>query len=223
MEAQPVSGLLEVRVPRKGKKSERTAQVQIRFAPVTLKAPRRNPDLAPVKLGAIYLNEPSPPKDEEPLSWMLLTTFEVDCLDKAIQYAQYYAIRFSIELFHKVLKSGCKIEKRQLQSSEGLRRCLSLDSIVAWRIMFLTMLGRTVPDLPCTVIFEEYEWKALYCFVHKTDQPPHTPPSLGEAVQLVTIGRLPVQKERRTSWCSGALAWYAKTNRYQCSLESFWP
>jgi hypothetical protein len=87
--------------------------------------------------------------------------------------------------FHKILKSGCKIEKRQQQTAERLRTCLALDSIVAWRIQLLTMLGREAPDLSCDVMFEDYEWKALYCYVHQTTEPPAEPPSLNEAVLLV--------------------------------------
>lgn len=185
METQPIAGSCEVCVPRKNKKEERIANVDVRFAKVTLKPPRAKPNLPLIQLWAIYINESSPPKNEEPLSWMLLTTLEVSSFEEAIQYAEYYSIRFLVELFHKILKSGCKIEKRQLQTAEGLMRCLALDSIVAWRIFFLTMLGRDLPELPCTVILEEHEWKALYCFTHKTPKPPDAPLSLGEATRLI--------------------------------------
>jgi hypothetical protein len=58
------------------------------------------------------------------------------------------------------------------ETAQRLRNCLALDSLVAWRIQLLTMLGRETPDLPCDVVFEDYEWKALYCYVHKTTEPP---------------------------------------------------
>ena len=74
---------------------------------------------------------------------------------------------------------------RQLQTLRGLRNCLALDSLVAWRVLQLTMLGREAPDLPCDVVFEEYEWKALFCFVHKTTEPPDTPPTLNDAILMV--------------------------------------
>jgi len=57
---------------------------------------------------------------------------------------------------------------------------LIVDAVVAWRILLLTKLGREVPHLPCSVVFEEYEWKALYAFVHKTTEPPKQEPSLQE-------------------------------------------
>lgn len=185
MKSQPVAATLEITVPRKNKKPERTAIVELRFAPIMLKAPERKQNLGPIQLWAIYVNEPSHPKGEEPISWMLLTTLKTNSLDDAFQYVQYYTVRFTIEIFHKILKSGCKIEKRQLETAGRLKRCLALDSIVAWRIMFLTMVGRTIPDIPCTVILEDHEWKSLYCYVHETKQPPTNPPSLGDAVRLV--------------------------------------
>jgi hypothetical protein len=185
MKTQPLAAKLEITVPRKHKKPQRTAIVSLRFAPVSLKPPKLKRNLKPVKLWAIYLYEPSPPKGEEPLSWMLLTTLKTDSLDDAIQRVEYYSMRFTIETFHKILKSGCNIEKRQLETAERLRRCLAIDSIVAWRIMFLTMVGRTVPNLPCTVILKDHEWKSLYCFVHETKQLPPKPPSLEEAVRLI--------------------------------------
>jgi hypothetical protein len=186
VEAQPVAETSYIAVPEKKSKKLREAEVELRFTPVTICAPSRRRDKeSPVEIYAVYLNEPNPPKGVEPLSWMLLTTLPVTTTEQARTIVEYYAVRWSIEIFHRILKSGCRIEKRQLQTAERLRKCLALDSLVAWRIQLLTMLGRQVPDLPCDVVFEEHEWKALYCFVHKTTEPPATPPPLAEAVLLV--------------------------------------
>ena len=185
LEAQPLAATRQVLITRRKEKKQRTAQVEIRFAKVTLKPPRRNPSLSSLSLYTVYVNEPHPPRGEQALSWMLLTTLEVHSALRAIQVAQYYTVRFTIELFHKVLKSGCRVEQRQLKSAQGLRRCLALDSLVACRILSLTMLGRTVPDLPCSVIFEDHEWQSLYCFVHQTSCPPHSPPSLNEVIRWI--------------------------------------
>ncbi len=182
LEAQPLAATQQVQITRRKEKKSRTATVEIRFAKVTLKPPRRAPALSSLSLYAVYVNEPHPPRGEQALSWMLLTTVKLHSAAQAIQCSEYYAVRFTIELFHKVLKSGCRVEKRQLQSAEGLRRCLAIDSLVACRILSLTMLGRTVPDLPCSVIFEDHEWQPLYCFIHYTAKPPKAAPSLNEAI-----------------------------------------
>lgn len=186
MEALPVAATVEMQIPQKTKKKPRTASMELRFARVPLRPPKRlKATYEPIEIFAIYFHEPNAPEGNEPLSWMLLTTIEVGDAEEAARIVEYYSVRWSIELFHRILKSGCRIEKRQLQTADALRNLLAIDSIVAWRIHLLTMLGRKMPDLPCDVVFEEYEWKALHCFVHQTQTPPEKPPSLNEAVLMV--------------------------------------
>ena len=92
---------------------------------------------------------------------------------------------WGIEVFHRTLKSGCRIKDRQLGTATRLQACLGIDMVVAWRIYHLTMLGREVPDHPCTVFFEEVEWKALHCYHYQTSLPPDEPPSMAQAVRLL--------------------------------------
>jgi hypothetical protein len=186
MAAQPAATTVEMQVPQKGTKKLRSASLELRFARVPLRPPERpHEKLEPIEIHAVFLDEPNPPENVEALSWMLLTTLEVGDVDDASKIVEYYTVRWSIELFHRILKSGCRIEKRQLQTAEALQKLLAIDSLVAWRIQLLTMLGRSLPDLPCDVVFEEHEWKALYCFVYQTRKPPEKPPSLSEAIRLV--------------------------------------
>jgi hypothetical protein len=186
MEAQPSVGSLDIEVPRAKGRPARQAHTEVRYASVSIRPPRWRYGLPSVPLSVVYVHEASLEKDA--LSWMLLTTLRVDSIEDALLVVHYYAMRFSIEIFHKILKSGCKIEARQLKTSEGLKASLALYSVVAWRIMFLTMLGRGASELSCTVLFEDHEWKALTCAVNKTRIPPRAPPSLREAVFL--IGKL---------------------------------
>jgi hypothetical protein len=185
LEQQPVAGLVEVTVPRKKGKAQRTAQVELRWAEVTLKPPIDKSDLAPITLRAIYLNELNQPSGQEALSWMLLTTLIIRDTTDAVRYGGYYALRYTVEVFHKVLKSGCGIEEHQFESASTLMGCLAIDSIVAWRIMFLTMIGRALPDLPCNIILQDDEWKSLYCFLYHKPDPPEQVPSLGSAVRMI--------------------------------------
>lgn len=99
---------------------------------------------------------------------MLLTTIQVLTFDQACDIIRYYTLRWLVERFHFVLKSGCALEDRQLRTADRLQRFLALANVVAWRLLGLTYLGRGRPDLPCTVAFEEYEWQALYAYIHKT-------------------------------------------------------
>ncbi|SMC25042.1 hypothetical protein SAMN02746041_02195 [Desulfacinum hydrothermale DSM 13146] len=62
---------------------------------------------------------------------------------------EWYSARRGIEVYHRPLKSGCRIKNRQLASADGLQSCLGIDMVAAWRIYHLTMLGREAPVVPC--------------------------------------------------------------------------
>lgn len=116
---------------------------------------------------------------------MLLTTIPVNTFEESVEKLEWYARRWGIEVYHKTLKSGCQIEQRQLGNAKRIEACLAIDMVVAWRIYYLTKLGREVPDVPCTVFFEEAEWKALVAYKTKSPIPPSNPPGLREAVRMV--------------------------------------
>ena len=179
-----VEGVMEIRVPRRGHRSARVAHLQIRFAPVVIKAPKRKAKLGPVQLWAILAREDEPPQGGPPLEWMLLTTLGVETLADATEKLEWYAKRWGIEVFHRVLKSGCKIESRQLAGADRIEACLAIDLVVAWRIYHLAKLGRETPEVPCTVYFQDHEWKALMVFVTRK-APPSQPPTLRVAQRMV--------------------------------------
>jgi hypothetical protein len=141
--------------------------------------------LPAVTLWAVQVQEVDPPTDVTPIAWLLLTTVAVETVDDAIERVQWYSCRWGIEVWHRVLKSGCRIEERQLASGERLQRCLTLYSVIAWRIFYATMLARAVPEMPCSVLLELDEWQALYCAIHHCPTPPEEPPSLDQAVRWI--------------------------------------
>ncbi len=106
-------------------------------------------------------------------------------LEQACTCLAWYACRWVIETYHKVLKSGCRVEERQFGDAENIQRFLALDAVVTWRVLYLTMLGRDQPDLPCTVILAPNEWQALVCFIRKIRQPPQDTPSLKQATRWI--------------------------------------
>jgi Transposase DNA-binding/Transposase Tn5 dimerisation domain len=185
--AQPVAEILSVHVPRHGEQPARTAVLTLRLGAVELCPPghRRAERLSAVTIGLVHVVEEYPPAGGEPLEWLLLTTCAVPSAIEAQTCVEWYACRFGIEVWHKVLKSGCRIEARQLESAARLQRCLTLFSVIAWRIVYATMLSRILPELPCTVLLALEEWQALYCATHHTPTPPPTPPTLHEAVQWI--------------------------------------
>lgn len=182
--AQPVVGTLTLGIPGRGGRPPRTAVLEIRFAALQIRPPQRLKG-EPLKLWGVYAAEANPPEGAEAVEWLLLTTVPTTTLEQAVERLDWYAARWNIEVYHRTLKSGCRIEDRRLAYADSLEACLALDLVVAWRVMHLAKLGRETPDIPCTVFFEEAEWKALSCYHLKTQTPPQEPPSLGEAMRMV--------------------------------------
>jgi hypothetical protein len=185
VESQPSAGLQALRVPRRPGQPRRVAELEVRFAPLTVRPPKRKPDLGPVRVWGVQARETAAPAGVEPIEWMLVTTLEVGSFEQATEKLAWYAQRWQIEVYHRTLKSGCRIEQRQLSSAGRLENCLAIDMVVAWRVVHLTKLGRDTPEVPCTVFFDDHEWKALWHFVHRTPQLPAAPPSLRTAIRLV--------------------------------------
>ena len=185
--ARSLAATLELRVPRTKKHPARTAQIEVRWKQVVLRPPNRpaGQKLPEIRLYAVWAVEPNPPEGVEAVEWMLLTTVAVTSTEEALERLEWYACRWGIEVWHKILKSGCKIEARQLDDLEKLKRLLILFSVVAWRILYSAMLARYMPDALCTIFFEPEEWQAAYCILHNTTILPPDVPNLREAVRMV--------------------------------------
>lgn len=194
--AAPVLTTRSVEVPRKPGQLARTATVEIHAQAVTLRPPKHRTDeqLPSVPVTAVWVIEANPPPETEPLTWMLLTTLPVTTAAQAHKVVDWYCCRWEIEVWHRVLKSTCKIEERQLETAQRLHRCLALTSVVAWRILFATRLARAQPDLPCTDLLATHEWQALACRMLKIPTPPSDPPSYRQAVRWIAqLGGFPAR------------------------------
>jgi uncharacterized protein DUF4338/transposase Tn5 family protein/transposase-like protein len=186
---QAVAGIQELHVPRQQNRPARVARLEVRFAPVTLKPPQRKPGRPEVILWAVWAREAEAPPTGERIEWMLLTTLPVITFADAIEKLAWYTLRWGIEVYHRTLKSGCKVEERQLGHADRLETCLGIDMVVAWRIFHLAKLGRETPEVPCTVFFEDADWKALVAYITQNPNPPEKPPTLREAMRMVaTLG-----------------------------------
>ena len=183
--SQELGGIQTVHVPRKGNRCARDARLEVRFAQVTLKPPQNKKHLDELNIWAVFAEEVDAPDGVTPLKWMLLTTCPVHSFENAVEKLDWYCGRWGIEVYHRTLKSGCKIEQRQLGSADRIEACLAIDMVIAWRIYHLTKLGRETPDVPCTVFFEECEWKALVAYKTQNPIPPDNPPSLREMTRMV--------------------------------------
>jgi Transposase DNA-binding/Transposase Tn5 dimerisation domain len=182
---QPVAATLQVQVGRRGDQPRRLASLSIRFCAVQLKAPKRKAEQPSLRLWAIQAREVHPPKGTTPILWQLLTTLPVTCAAEAIERVRWYAQRWQIEVIHKVLKSGCKVEQRQMETAQRLERVLSIDLVVAWRILALCKAARELPDDPISDWLPTAQWQALWSYVHQRPTAPKTAPPVRQAVRWI--------------------------------------
>jgi hypothetical protein len=174
---------------RKQPRAARQAQVTVQAARVVLRGPYRpGGKLADVAVNAVLVREPAPPAGQEAIEWLLLTSLPIDTVEQVLQVVEYYTCRWQIEIYYRVLKSGCQVERSQLESAAAFEAYLALCLIVAWRVLYVLMLGRECPELPCDAVLEAEEWQAVYAVVHKAE-PPSAAPPLGDMVQMIaTLG-----------------------------------
>lgn len=182
---QPVAARQTLLIPGNGNRKERKATVVVRHARVKLKPPEGHKG-AGVWVWALYAREVDydPAEVEKPISWMLLTTIETSTTEQALEHLLWYAKRWGIEVFHRILKSGCRILDRQLGNADRLQAAIAFDLVIAWRIQWLMVQGRETPNAACDTILTEEEWKPLYAYLHKRP-PPQKPPTLREAIRLI--------------------------------------
>jgi Transposase DNA-binding/Transposase Tn5 dimerisation domain/Transposase DDE domain len=170
---------------RRQPRTSRDAIAEVRATTVTLNPPRR-PDrkFAPVTVNVVLVREINPPKGEDPVEWILVTTLSIDTKNDVMKIIQYYKVRWMIEVIFRTLKSGCCVEDRRFEHVDRLLPCVAIYVIVAWRTLMVCRMGRSCPDIDCEAIFEPGEWKAVYTVV-KNEAPPKKPPRLEEIVRLV--------------------------------------
>jgi len=180
----PILTEIIVRTSKSIDKKPRNARVNVHAKSILIRAPAHKKKQSNLRINIVFLEEVSPPSGDEPISWVLLTTLSIDSLEDIFTIIKLYVNRFKIEVFFRTLKSGCKVEEVRLQKIERVLPCLALYMVVAWRIMFFTMLGRNHPELPCTVLFDENEWQSVYILV-KQQKPPKEPPKLGELIMMI--------------------------------------
>ena len=184
LQQQDVIAEINFILPERNGVKARQVQQEVRAASVKIKPTGKGADAKKsVEIRAILLTETTPPSGVEPIQWLLLTNIAIQSKEDTLQIIKYYLCRWDIEMFFKVLKSGCKIEELQI-GAQGFNNCLTLYLIVAWRVMYITMLGRECPDLPCDVVFTDFEWQAVYMASTK-ERPPENPPNLKVIVSMI--------------------------------------
>jgi len=178
----PVQATRTVTVAARPKRPAREATVEVRSGRVTLKAPDRKGEKLPdATINVVWVRESNAPAGVEPLDWLLLTSLPIDTVEDVLRVVDWYAARWWIELYFRTFKQGCRVERLQLQTFDRVTPALALNKIVAWRLQFVTFLGRECPNVSCETVFSEAEWRSTWPIA--TGRPvPTTPPPLGAFV-----------------------------------------
>ena len=169
MASQPLGQQRSIRLPRAHGQPARTAQVQVRWAQVSIRAPGAGVKKTwpALPLWVVWVHEPRPPAGLEALDWMLLTDIPIHNAEQAWEKIEWYCKRWGIEEWHRTLKNGCQVEQREFKTAEHLQRVLAFDLIVAWRVLACVKLGRALPQLPATVIYSPEELQVLVAAFEK--------------------------------------------------------
>ena len=161
--------------PKKSKQKKRKARparladCAIRILHLKLPAPEYHADKEPVELCVVHALEENPPSETDPVEWFLLTTLNVVTSADAEQCLRWYTLRWRIEDWHRVLKSGCRIDDLANETAERLRRAIGINLVIAWRIMLMTLLGRETPELPAEILFSDIELRTLRAYAKKKE------------------------------------------------------
>jgi hypothetical protein len=174
-------GKIEFTLPAAPGRPSRQGQQTLYLQRVTLPARKGAP---PVAVTALLAREKYPPVGANAIEWRLLTNRSAVTLEDAVELIEWYRCRWLVEIFFRILKSGCRVEALQLATLERLERALVIYLMIAWRILQVVTWGRDYPDLPCEVMFDPEEWQAAW-IVATRGPPPETPPTLREMVRLI--------------------------------------
>lgn len=124
-----------------------TAEVELTYAPLHVRPPigkeKRYPAL---DLTILRAREPDQPENRPRIDWKLATDLPVADTAAAVEKLRWDAMRWRVEEFHKILKSGCKVEAARLRTAKRLVKLIALLCIVGWRVFWLRMMNRVVPD-----------------------------------------------------------------------------
>jgi hypothetical protein len=149
------------------------ATLEIRYRKIRVLPPigkqRRYPALT---LTVIHAVERGTPKNRKKIDWRLITDLSVSSRAEAIEKLEWYALRWKIEVFHKILKSGCKAEESKLRTAQRLANLIAVFCILSWRVFWMTMLNRSAPDAPPYIALSEAEIDLLDRLMKDKDQRP---------------------------------------------------
>lgn len=180
----PATVFRTVGINVKGKATERAAHLEIRAASIVLQRPQyAQHDQRELELNVVQVFEPNPPSGQDPVEWTLYTREPIATVADMTTVVDHYRARWRIEEYFKALKTGCAIEKRQLESYDALLRALAIFVPIAWGLLRLRTLARSATDLPASTIFDEVQLAVMQAIAKNHKLPPN--PTIRDAYLVI--------------------------------------
>ncbi len=199
--------------PKPARKEEQVT-VSVRSATVTLLVtqPSKFPHRTPTTVNVVWIREgdaSAAARKSDPLDWMLLTTESVDTFAAATRAIGFYEMRWRIEEHFKILKTGCGLEKRRLQSAAGMERMLVILSAIAVRVHQLAIAANANPEASCETVLPREHWTVLHLMTTRKKRLPRRPPTLLQAMEAIARlgGWANTQRTGRMGWSSLWRGW----------------
>jgi hypothetical protein len=192
LEAAPVMATTKVSLPKAASgagvaRSQRRVVLSLRVVRLTITPNvKKHPQRQPVAWTLIEAREVNPPPGVEALHWRLWTNLPTSTLEEVLEVLRFYGFRWRVEDFHLTLKSGCTVEKLELETAQRLIKAITLYSAVAVRLVALRDLARVEPKAPCTIVLTTDEWQALWVRFCKQKLAASTaPPTIEQAIRWI--------------------------------------
>lgn len=161
MKRAEVKGTYEIEVQDADGKKDK-AILEIKYETIRVLPPIGKQAAYPeLELAVIHARETSKPRRREPIEWKLVTNLPVHTLEDALEKITWYALRWKIEMFHKILKTGCRAEHAKLRTAERLSRLIAVFCILSWRVFWMTMVQRTDPEITAQAAITVQERRVL--------------------------------------------------------------
>ncbi len=179
------AGWVTVAVPARSGLALRNTGLEVRFREVELAVPaHKRKYLGATESIRVTIIELREPVERDGIHWRLLTTLHVSDVDDARRIAKWYARRWQIEVMHRVLKTGCRVERRQMRTMDRMKPMIAIDLVVAVYLLGLIAQSRSRPETPASEWLEPVELQALATY-HGLEPAEGERITLSEAVRMI--------------------------------------
>lgn len=189
MSKREVEGKIQIEVPAKDDEPKRIAKCDVKQGSINILPSRHykgdKSKIRRLNVWAIQVVEKNPPVGSDKVDWILFTNIGVLNYDDVIEKIKWYCLRWRIEVYFKVIKSGFNVEDCRLETADRLIRYLAVISVVAWKVYWLTLAPRVSPDTPASYFLSEEEWKVLFATFSPLSKIPKKPPPISKVTTWI--------------------------------------